>query len=451
MLDRRRQVRGRIQRRSKRSGQAAFTLIEMLVALAITLIMMGAVVSLFSRMSNAVSQGRSAIEMSDRLRAAANTLRDDLEGMTASMTPPLRPEADEGYFEYLEGGQTDSTAGGSSLFGDTDDGLMFTTRGKGPFLGRFNTTPIESKLAEVAYFLVQNGPIINAATSPPEQLYTLYRRVMLIAPAQAPAGFSSDTTNAFYNDYDVSAHVHDGHRDSNTLSDLTKPENRFLHTPTGTSFPFRVNAPPTAFAGSRLGDDVLLTNVLAFDVQVYDPQAPIFVVNGIALEPRDQGWKTPAEDWASAGYPATGANAPAAIGAYVDLGYGEVAGPDLEQPPLALRPNALCGSTARPYCYDTWSLHYESDGLAQVGLGLDLATNGVDDDGDGTVDENPYYKLYNQLDDDSNGTVDDVGDYDGESDTLPPYPAPLRGMRVTIRVYEPSSKQVRESVIVQDF
>ena len=36
-------------------------------------------------------------------------------------------------------------------------------------------------------------------------------------------------------------------------------------------------------------------------------------------------------------------------------------------------------------------------------------------------------------------------------DTLPPYSAPLRAIRVTIRVYEPSSQQVRQVTVVQDF
>jgi len=43
--------------------------------------------------------------------------------------------------------------------------------------------------------------------------------------------------------------------------------------------------------------------------------------------------------------------------------------------------------------------------------------------------------------------VDDLGEYD----TLPPYPAQLRGVRITVRVYEPSSQQVRQITVTQDF
>ena len=35
--------------------------------------------------------------------------------------------------------------------------------------------------------------------------------------------------------------------------------------------------------------------------------------------------------------------------------------------------------------------------------------------------------------------------------TSPPYPYPLRGIQVKIRVFEPDSRQVREVTVVQDF
>jgi hypothetical protein len=43
--------------------------------------------------------------------------------------------------------------------------------------------------------------------------------------------------------------------------------------------------------------------------------------------------------------------------------------------------------------------------------------------------------------------VDDID----EQEAPPPYPAPLRGIQVKIRVFEPDSKQIREVTIVQDF
>ena len=39
----------------------------------------------------------------------------------------------------------------------------------------------------------------------------------------------------------------------------------------------------------------------------------------------------------------------------------------------------------------------------------------------------------------------------GERETLSPYPFPLRGVQITIRVYEPDTGQVRQVTVVQDF
>jgi hypothetical protein len=78
--------------------------------------------------------------------------------------------------------------------------------------------------------------------------------------------------------------------------------------------------------------------------------------------------------------------------------------------------------------YDTWALSYERDGVDQSGNGsYDLQTNGLDDDG-------------------LNG-VDDVN----ERDTVPPYSQPLRGLQIKIRVYEPSTRQVRQATVATDF
>ena len=53
----------------------------------------------------------------------------------------------------------------------------------------------------------------------------------------------------------------------------------------------------------------------------------------------------------------------------------------------------------------------------------------------------------NGLDDDGNGIVDDASEWI----TSPPYPVPLRGIQIKIRCFEPDSRQVREITIEQDF
>ena len=508
-----------------RANSRGFTLIEMLVSLAITLIMMGAVVTLFGVVSESVSGARSAIEMADRLRGAKEQLQLDLQGVTATMKPPLRPEMDQGYFEIIEGPSKDDGprfyAVNNSvssqlelgppvpppsswvLFGDTDDVLMFTTRNRSaPFLGRVKTggdtmatsddvtTTTESPVAEVVYFLVQDGPSIDATvinsggTSIPTRLCTLYRRVLLVSPGigSIKGDFTTKIKldNDFYTNNDLSVRYSEPPLPGvatlfpNTLGDLTKRENRFAHygnpnyqtTSTGHPFlmhfdmipavPFKVVPttipPPTPtpppsrdsvtnfpsgrpdsnaflapFTGNRLGDDVLLTNVLAFDVTVWDPDAAVRVTaTGVVMNPEDPGWSIPPTPPMPPITPITDV----AFGAYVDLGYntgGTTSKFEKINPELYPTPGAPTYAF-----YDTWSLHYENDGIDQDSDGItDAATNGLDDDTAGV----------------GLGLVDD----ETERDTLPPYKTPLRGIKVTIRTYEPSSQQVREAVVIQNF
>ena len=100
--------------------------------------------------------------------------------------------------------------------------------------------------------------------------------------------------------------------------------------------------------------------------------------------------------------------------------------PDLSSVSNCVDPPA----TAPPFIYDTWSTHYEFDGLDEDGDGFpDVGNNGLDD-GSGVA-----------------GLVDDPA----ELDTMPPYPVPLQAIQIKIRVFEPESQQVREVTIVHKF
>ncbi len=78
-------------------------------------------------------------------------------------------------------------------------------------------------------------------------------------------------------------------------------------------------------------------------------------------------------------------------------------------------------------------MHYENNGIdddGAVGNAIDQGTDGLDDSMVGVA-----------------GIVDDIGEFE----TQPPFAAQLRGIRVTIRVYEPSSQQIRQVTVVGDF
>jgi prepilin-type N-terminal cleavage/methylation domain-containing protein len=457
-----------------RAIRRGYTLVEMLMATALTLIMMAAVASVFGTMGTSISGARATLEMSDALRGAAAKLRSDLEGITATMNPPRRPEDGEGYFEYTEGpigpvvlpsavASNNDLGTADSTEGDIDDMIMGTSRSHSdPFVGKSAAGVIESQDAEIAWFVRGR---------------TLYRRVLLIRPdidvtSRAPAGF--------YANNDISVRNVGGTLYSNSLSDLTKPENRFAHqnalgafSPFAPFHPHRLTgwatnsgaAPPqpglglpilqecsdanwvaggaisaytfastfspafdawlnphpwqlaggavavdtstgalTAFPnGTRVGEDVVLNNVIGFDVKVWDPNAPVVLDStGAVLMPGDSG------------YNVGGSYTTISYGAYVDLGYGVGIG----QPTLSLFSGNGNATTGLNRVYDTWSLHYEYGGTG---------TDGFDNDG--------------------NGVVDDVG----EMVAPPPYAVPLRGIQIKIRVFEPDSKQIREVTIVQDF
>lgn len=417
----------------RRSSRAALTLVEMLVAMAVTLIMMGAVVTMFGNVGNSITASRAMMEISERLRNCRNVLQTDLGNITVTMQPSRRPEMDEGYFEYIEGPvkDTDSMAqpapnplpAGYGLLGDADDILMFTARSRGtPYTAQFNNLSAESLTAEIIYYtaVALNTPtIIDSTTGNQTQLLTLYRRVLLVSPSNGrfdPVSLAPpvNSRNEFYDRNDLSV-AYDGTTfNSNTLGDLTKRENRYGRDTTG-AFPWEVIRPtvagssviPFTAAGGRAGDDVILTNVLSFDVRLYDPGAPVSVVNGVAVGPSDPG---------------SAPTTPSAFGAYVDLGYpynpANVTTITPPQPRFNLLNfnSAMSGLTTPTY--DTWSMHYQA---------FSAANDGLDSNGNGIVDE------------------------PAERTADAPFASPLRGIQIKIRVYEPDSRQVREVTVVQDF
>jgi type II secretory pathway component PulJ len=186
-----------------RIRSAGFTLIEVLVATALSLLMLTGVVMLFARVSESVTAARAMLESTDRLRLTAARLQQDLGGLTVDMSKDWhRPEDNEGYFEYIEGPITQANAAtvavssdlpgtpGDTTVGDFDDILMFTTRSTGqPFVGKCgagNTTT--SDVAEVAWFVRGR---------------TLYRRVLLVAPGLSGT-LGLPSADGFYATYDLS-------------------------------------------------------------------------------------------------------------------------------------------------------------------------------------------------------------------------------------------------------
>jgi type II secretory pathway component PulJ len=568
------------------ASRRGFTLVELLTATLLTLMLMGAVATIFGVVSRSVHETRSVLEMTSRLRAAKARLQLDLEGLTVPMNPPQRPDEGKGYFELREGPMgpvkppylvavNADTGLADTTVTDFDDILMGTTRSRtGPFIGRYRDTTIRSDEAEVIWFVRGR---------------TLYRRVLLIAPQMMSDmddnhnGKADSTdlngvvdavdltdpsavTHAFHEWYDLSARPEVDASDNrpphwgwvpNSLGDLTKRENRYAHKVHPIDvFPFSVDrwgqlglptlrecanpawmtwanraampsvTPQTAidlwtnphpwpevepdtgtlaaFVGSgltdRVGEDVILTNVIGFDVKVWDPYAPVFSavndngtpadltddtsITSVLVVQGDPGYPLALARWVhelvtNPGNAQNTSFAPRQRGAYVDLGYAEYPGLKYHDadgngvidPPYdaVYRSMSTFSGPGNPRSqltrvYDTWSLHYENDGdegWVDKNLNgsqdpgelvgdqdmdgvIDEGTNGFDDDGDGVVDDGPDVDL--------NGDGVISGPYEtGEWETMPPYPVPLRGIKVEIRTFEPDSRQVRAVTVVMDF
>jgi hypothetical protein len=558
------------------TNRRAMTLVEMLVGMAITLVMMAAVVNLFANISEGVRNRRATMEVAANLRIARTRLFNDLAGATCLKYPKdafgWMPQPDvnnppDGYFEIVEGRFADENSGGefdpatslvpsSNLpyndkgepldpnivtdgggLGDYDDVLAMTVeseserfRGRGRGLepggnptnignppnytdGDWVDMTISSPVAEVVWFAVQT-PRRDDPRYRPEMgepgLRRIYRRTLLVAPwygtatvqNSGPPVTGSDplldvsglTTyqaqveqlRRFQETYDISARLENGRIVPNTLADLSRRENRFAHAPNDSitpastfphQFPYNIGNVANYYrpdaetvdadnfgslrrlTGERQNEDLVLDNVLAFDVQVFDPGAPLFNISGTIIPPSS-----------SNAFVANASNTGSitGFGAYVDLGWNNNGDYNYSTLPAALsnspaplfqqerrvgwHPALPTDYRGNPSVYDTWTTYYESDRVNQdmdfsdatgTNENIDEGTNGLDDPNP-TLSGNPLH-------------VNPPGDYAAngpddplERETSPPYPYALRGVQVKLRIYEPESRQIRETTVTRN-
>ncbi|MCA9134652.1 MAG: prepilin-type N-terminal cleavage/methylation domain-containing protein, partial [Planctomycetales bacterium] len=132
--------------------RSGFTLLEVMIATAVTLLMMVALAQIFKVIGDSMKQGRAALELNNNLRSVVYRIRGDLENLTAVPHPPSNPAAGMGYLKVFDGGLTDYSVTindpTQSRYGDVDDILMGTARagdvwytGKVPLFVLKKTTP----------------------------------------------------------------------------------------------------------------------------------------------------------------------------------------------------------------------------------------------------------------------------------------------------------------------
>ncbi len=538
-----------MQRRAYRCApRRGMTLVEMLVAMALSLIIILAVTQVFRLVGDNVLASRAVTEMAGQLRATSDQLRLDLDNLTVPVRPWNDATTGEGYFELYEGPFWDLGLGplaagappiprdrpffSETSVGDFDDVLMFTARSDDePFLGQvlgaivngvLNYDPanpvrtvVSSKVAEIAWFTRWDDWDGNGQPSPSE--VTLHRRVFLVLPDLdlSDPDVQALLPGRFFHGFDVSVRYQPNGaggftKVANSLQTLSLRQYRTAHFVAGAfpvnggpliqqPFPYQLTrvllAPQgtvmtpgvdggwgvnddvseagmfgsddlarpiesvftgQAWAttlGESYGSDVILSQLLAFDVKVFDPG--VTVQQSVAAPPQPSTPPTP--EAVLPGDPGYRLNPPSGTqvgqGGYVDLFYSRYvpgAFPAPSPTPASIAsvfaglPQARSGMRqfpspsqpiwgipapfAHPAVYDTWTLFYEHDGVDQDGIGgIDQGTNGADDDN-------------------VNG-VDDVG----ERETSPPYPVPLRSIQVRIRIIDPNSRQVRQVTVTSNF
>lgn len=355
-------------RRSARlpDPRAGFTLVELMVAMALIILIMTILSVAFQVGMDSLSQLKSIGGLSEQLRTAQATLQRDLQAnhLEDPTGNPVRVSAlhsspatalpwtglNRGYFTVTQrrmgsgtGGvdtkegfdsEIDSWRGDSesaqtpgfhilrmtvqlsgqtaqeTFSADAPPGLAAVAGSLSSFASSPNT--MVSRWAEVVYFIRPNGLFTssNDPNAPPMPVYTLYRRLRLLGngPAvifetgPAPPG-SIIADPAAFPDLSWSRIIPTSPQQSrlNTPADITAPANRLggssdptvpaaqpyspaltpdtpsagptFPWPAGLPFPYRI---PASALHQRFGSDVVLNNVVSFQVQaVTDPPLPV--------------------------------------------------------------------------------------------------------------------------------------------------------------------------------
>ena len=254
--------------------RSGYTLIEILLAVTLGLVLMLGVVQMFAMVANYVTSSQSLMELDQKVRSAQIMLQNDLTRYTARMTIPAEPNSGTGYFRIDENSSTAVTTSPdtrlsdfysnlSGILGDNDDVLTFTIHDlDSPFIGRdTSTTPatvVHSPDAEVKWFVYKMADPSN----PTSHILKLYRSINVLNPTGAP----SNT---------VTGNIKDA-----SLSDLAfTPGSGGSGRGRGGAAAdtnYRVSVSTTE-ANVLTNAELILDNIIMFDVKVWDPESNAYV------------------------------------------------------------------------------------------------------------------------------------------------------------------------------
>jgi type II secretory pathway component PulJ len=189
--------------------------------------------------------------------------------------------------------------------------------------------------------------------------------------------------------------------------------------------------PNMTISKERYGNEVVLSSVAAFDIRVFDPAAPLWMHTHPTTT-----IQTPVNPGDPAYLTAAGQGVQIGVGAFVDLNYAATRNPAVmgtgaswfSGPPSEYSGFFRTTGNGAEYThllatFDTWAP------LQNVQI------DGIDTNGDFIADETD--ELLQELP--GNNPVAADAKY-----IAPPYPYQLRALQVTLRAYDPDSKQIRQ-------
>jgi prepilin-type N-terminal cleavage/methylation domain-containing protein len=308
-----------------------FTITELLVAMALIVFIMYILAEAFSAGSSAFRNLKAIGDMNEKLRGTSQTLRrflqaDHFEDKRRVSDPDFWKDGPPraGFLRIYNGSPASTTPtqpyyyegvdlDGNVSYRAVDHGLHFAVKLRGNNRGdyfraslpagspllllplqdtRFQETPgttLNSSWGEVAVFMVKSGDQTEdvEGTTAPQDLYVLYLRQRALVPDnQLLTDLLFNTTGRIpgssYQQYvEMSCHKDPtGPADPNSVlyfngpADMTMPARRMGGTP-GSASDTQGSTPPSLYptlanepGGLLAGNDVLMTNVLSFDVRV---------------------------------------------------------------------------------------------------------------------------------------------------------------------------------------
>ncbi|WP_165701346.1 PulJ/GspJ family protein [Crateriforma conspicua] len=230
---------------NRKSIAVGFTLVEMMVAMAITLLLMAALASSFGKVGQQVRVSRAQVDLSSRVRDVTRRMRDELSRCTAN---PAATGSDkgEGYLVYFDGPISNITATlmgrapaedneytlQDSRFGDYDDYLAFTAKAPegSPFTGKVPRFVLDAKTAEA------NGVAYNAANFPggvagaldPVVITSQYAEIIYYVSPQYQTSLDTANNGQSIHVYDTAAQPTIVDLDGNGIPDQMKLHRRVL-------------------------------------------------------------------------------------------------------------------------------------------------------------------------------------------------------------------------------